>query len=183
MKNNYDKTPQCSHLRVEQWNAILEYVISASGGACQESLTEEEYYNLPHKFQNVISIRNWVDFYDALMVQFYFSIRPQDIKRIKPQMFSVEEGDWDIVIFRIKGKTGLEKKTENYRNGATGVVSEILKRKGNLEYLVFPDLDRSTQKFGVDVKLNALLKHAIDEVCPEYRGDVDWTMVKQLRDI
>ena len=182
-KFSIDKTPQCSHLRAEQWDAVLEYIHSASNGACSKSLTEEEYYNLPHKFQNVTSTRNWVDFYDALMVQFYFSIRPQDMKRIKPQMFSVVEGDEDKVIFRIKGKTGLEKKTENYRNGATEVVSEILKRKGNVEYLVFPNVDRSTQQSGVDVKLNALLKHAIDEVCPEYRGDVDWTMVKQLRDI
>ena len=173
-----DKTPQCSHLRVEQWDAVLEYVISASGGACQKSLTEDEYYNLPHKFQNVDSIRNWVDFYDALMVQWFFFTRSQDMKRIKPQMFSVVEGDEDKVIFRIKGKTGLEKETENYRNGATAVVSKILKRKGNLEYLVFSDVDRSTQKSGVDVKLNALLKHAINEVCPDYRGDMDWTMMR-----
>ena len=177
-KFDIDKTPECSHLRVEQFKAVLDYIISASNGACTQSLTEEEYYNLPHKFQNKLSTRNWVDFYDALMVQWFFFTRSQDMKRIKPQMFSVVEGDEDKVIFRIKGKTGLEKETENYRNGATAVVSKILKRKGNLEYLVFPDVDRSTQKSGVDVKLNALLKHAINEVCPDYRGDLDWTMMR-----
>tara|TARA_B100000886_G_scaffold337829_1_gene299373 strand:+ start:169 stop:1614 length:1446 start_codon:yes stop_codon:yes gene_type:complete len=177
-KFDIDKTPECSHLRVEQFKAVLDYIISASNGACTQSLTEEEYYNLPHKFQNKLSTRNWVDLYDAVMVQWFFFTRSQDMKRISPYMFSVVEGDEDKVIFRIKGKTGLEKETENYRNGATAVVSKILKRKGNLEYLVFPDVDRSTQKSGVDVKLNALLKHAINEVCPDYRGDLDWTMMR-----
>ncbi len=173
-----DITPECSHLRVEQFKAVLDYIISASNGACTKSLTEDEYYNLPHKFQNVLSTRNWVDLYDAVMVQWFFFTRSQDMKRIKPEMFSVVEGDEDKVIFRIKGKTGLLKESENYRNGATSVVSKILKRKGNLEYLVFPDVDRSTQKSGVDKKLNQLLKHAINEVCPEYRGDMDWTMMR-----
>ncbi len=178
-KFSIDKTPQCSHLRAEQWDAVLEYIHSASNGACSKSLTEEEYYNLPHKFQNVTSIRNWVDFYDALMVQWFFYTRSQDMKRIAPHMFSVvEDVEDEKVIFRIKGKTGLEKDTENFWGGATTVINKILKRKGNLEYLVFPDVDRSTQKSGVDVKLNTLLKHAINEACPDYRGDMDWTMVR-----
>ena len=177
-KFDIDITPECSHLRVGQFKAVLDYIISASNGACTQSLTEDEYYNLPHKFQNKLSPRNWVDFYDAVMVQWFFFTRSQDMKRITPQMFSVVEGDEDKVIFRIKGKTGLDKETENYRNGATAVINKILKRKGNLEYLVFSDVDRSTQKSGVDVKLNALLKHAINEVCPDYRGDMDWTMMR-----
>jgi len=177
-KFDIDITPECSHLRVGQFKAVLDYIISASNGACTQSLTEDEYYNLPHKFQNKLSPRNWVDFYDAVMVQWFFFTRSQDMKRITPQMFSVVEGDEDKVIFRIKGKTGLDKETENYRDGATTVINKILKRKGNLEYLVFPDVDRSTQKSGVDKKLNQLLKHAINEVCPEYRGDMDWTMMR-----
>ena len=177
-KFDIDITPECSHLRVGQFKAVLDYIISASNGACTQSLTEDEYYNLPHKFQNKLSPRNWVDFYDAVMVQWFFFTRSQDMKRITPQMFSVVEGDEDKVIFRIKGKTGLDKETENYRDGATTVINKILKRKGNLEYLVFSDVDRSTQKSGVDVKLNALLKHAINEVCPDYRGDMDWTMMR-----
>ena len=155
---------QVTHLRRDQWDALLKTVIDLSGGAAQEQLTLKEYKNLDFPVGNRLNQRNWVDLYDALHLQWFFYFRAEDMGRLRIEWFKkVGTKTVECRLEETKGDREIHK-TTHYRPDAVKFWTRLKKRRGNEGWLVTPHISRPSEggyEKGVLSLLNHLLKHAI----------------------
>ena len=176
-KYKKDITPEVEYLTIEQWEKLLEKVIELSNGNAMKDLKPDEYKNLPDTFIQIRSIRNWVDLYDALMLQWFFYLRPQDLDILLVEEFEL---DGNEVTLRIgKTKTGNTRDTYSWRSEGADVWKRIYKRRQNDLHVNCPSIDRQGKKTNkVRKRLNELLKYAISEAVPEFKRDKNWKMIR-----
>ena len=165
---------QVAHLKKSQWEALLKTVNELSGGAAKKSLTPEEYFNLEFKF-NRYNQRNWVDLHDALLLQWFFFFRSEDMGRLRSEWF---EESGDVVtcnLLETKGDREIHE-TENYRVDAHKFWRRLNKRKPQ-GFLVAPHVSRQSEN-GVRNLLNHLLKYAIEASGIKFQGGQSWTTIR-----
>jgi len=166
---------QVSHLRKDQWKTLVETVNELSGGAAKKSLTPEEYLNLDFKF-NRYNQRNWVDLHDALLLQWFFFLRSEDMGRLRSEWF--EETGVEVVTCNLQETKGHRKihETTHFRPDAYTFWRRLNKRRPQ-GFLVAPHVSRQSEN-GVRNLLNHLLRHAIDESGIKFTGNKSWTTIR-----
>ena len=137
---------QSDHFHREEWEKLVRQVLHLTDGAGQKSLSPEEYQALHFKPANRQNQRYWVDFYDGLMLMWFFFLRAEDLPRLKAEWFRSEEGKGgSFVICRLEETKGNRpiRQTHNLRPDGYKVWERITKRKPS-GYLLFPELDRNS---------------------------------------
>ena len=171
---------QVIHLRKEEWELLLQKVIELSGGQAKKQLTKKQYEELewsPNRNKTDCQ-RSWVDLFDALLLQWFFYLRAEDMPRLKSEWF-VERSDDEIVCLLEETKGDREIfETENYRPDAYNFCKRLKKRRPT-GYLVLPHLER---KVGRPTKhvgqyLRDLLLFALDE-CGISTDGKNWTTIR-----
>ena len=126
------------------------------------------------------SIRNWVDVFDAINLQWYFYFRAEDMYRLKAEWFRKTEDGW-ICDLETTKKDRPKHSSTHFRPDAEKFMDRLLQRKPS-GYLIFPDMERPKDNAAdsrVLKKLNILLKAALQECLPEFPvADCKWTTLR-----
>ena len=165
---------QVAHLKKSQWEALLKTVNELSGGAAKNSLTPEEYFNLDFKF-NRYNQRNWVDLHDALLLQWFFFFRSEDMGRLTSEWFEESDDEVTCNLQKTKGDREIHE-TTHYRPDAHKFWRRLNKRKPQ-GFLVAPHVSRQSEN-GVRDLLNHLLKYAIEASDIKFQGGQSWTTIR-----
>ena len=165
---------QVAHLKKSQWEALLKTVNELSGGAAKNSLTPEEYFNLDFKF-NRYNQRNWVDLHDALLLQWFFFFRSEDMGRLTSEWFEESDDEVTCNLQKTKGDREIHE-TTHYRPDAHKFWRRLNKRKPQ-GFLVAPHVSRQSEN-GVRNLLNHLLKYAIEASDIKFQGGQSWTTIR-----
>ena len=146
-------------LRREEWDELQKLVIELSGGIADKIISKEEYQQLEWTNRDRKNQRNWVDFYDALMTQYFFYVRPEDIPRLRMEWFR-EEGkgkDAQGILYMRELKGNRDKDNSYaYREGGLKHIRRIKNRETmtwlNLRHTAFvlmiednPDLRETSE--------------------------------------
>ena len=168
---------QVTHFRREQWETLLRCVVELSEGACMLHLSEDEYQNLEYSKFNRFNQRNWVDLHDAMLVQWFFYTRSRDLDRLQMQWFEAVPKKKKVICKLEDSKTGRIEETESYRPDAVRFWERISKRRGKSGYIMLPHIERPMERKVVHT-LNHLLRHAIDQCLPDFKGEKSWTTLR-----
>ena len=164
-----------------EWDALLNGVIELSSGAAKRDLTKREYQALDWKSSNLSNKRNWVDLYDALLFQWFYYLRAEDMCRLKSDWFT-DNGNNQIRCFLEETK-GYREKFETYafRPEHYQSIQRILKRKPD-GYITLPWMKRQAGREAesrCNKNLNILLKRAIENFVPNFSCDARcWTTIR-----
>ena len=174
---------QVEHFTKEEWEKIVKKVIQLSGAQANKSITQKQYLNLEWTERTIFNKRNWVDFYDCLMLMWFFYLRSMDMPTIQCQWFKevgVVEGVPTVHLKMEKTKQDRDKLyTEHYRPKGFDCFKRIKKRKPK-GYLGFPHYLRKEgeeDKSQVVETLNKMLKRVVD-LCHIKKRKVVWTVVR-----
>ena len=172
---------QVHHFNKTQWETLIKKVIELSGGAAQKALTKNQYENLDFKKHRLDNQRNWVDLYDALLLEWFFYLRSEDMPRLRTEWFS-DAGDQEIICWLVETKKDRPKhRTTHYRSDAYKFWKRLSKRRSNSGWLVAPHIPRQEEggaENGVRNRLNSTLKIAIKECLPNFSGNRSWTTIR-----
>jgi hypothetical protein len=162
----------------EEWDLICNKVIDLSGGVANKTLTLKQYEALEWSPKNKFNQRHWVDFYDCLMLMWFFYLRAEDMPRLKSEWFD-DLGD-EVRLYLEKIKGGRDKRiTFPYRPDGYRFWKRMNARKG-IGYLGFPLYSRqqdNEQDSNVVEMLNLMLKKVV-ELCRIKKRKVVWTTVR-----
>ena len=95
------------HFTHQEWEQLVRVAAELSGGAARRTLTAAEYLELPWTPTNRQNIRNWVDLYDALHLQWFYYLRSEDAPRLRSEWFSeqlTDAGEPQVICFLEKTK-------------------------------------------------------------------------------
>jgi len=126
-----------------------------------------------------------VDFYDALMTQWYFYLRAEDIPRLKLEWFR-EEGEGkeavSVLYFgEIKGNARIKYDSYSYRGDSIKHIRRMIKRRGEKGWAFFDFYNRPVNNSGDSQVLetcNYLLQHAVKELRIKKRENMTWTNLR-----
>lgn len=166
---------QVDHFHKEEWEDLVRHALDCTEGAGQASLTPAEYQSLAFTPANRQNQRYWVDFYDGLMLLWFFYLRAEDLPRVKAEWFREAQGErGPYVICRLEETKGNRdiKQTHNLRPDGYKVWQRITKRKPS-GYLLFPELDRGS----VNPNFRFLLKES-KKACSITRAGLSTTQVR-----
>ena len=166
---------QVDHFHKEEWENLVRHALDCTQGAGQASLTPAEYQSLAFTSANRQNQRYWVDFYDGLMLLWFFYLRAEDLPRVKAEWFREAQGErGPYVICRLEETKGNRdiKQTHNLRPDGYKVWQRITKRKPS-GYLLFPELDRGS----VNPNFRFLLKES-KKACSITRAGLSTTQVR-----
>lgn len=156
---------QVQHLTNNQWDRLLTAVIELSQSSARQHLNQEEYLKLEWKKTNRINQRNWVELYDALLLEWFFYLRAEDMYRLKSEWFK-DQGDETIICNLETTKRDRPiHQTTHYRSDAYRFW-ERLNRRRPKGFLVFPHIKRPEGNLAdsrVLKDLNFLLKHVMEK--------------------
>lgn len=178
------QTKQERHLTHPEWERLISSVIELSEGAALKLLSPQEYKSLPFTVRNRKNVRNWVDLYDALYLQWFYYLRSQDMPIMRGEWFKEEYDDsekdtqWALLLGKVKTNRDLHD-TYTYRRDAYKNISRTLRRKPS-GYLALPHLKRivgSENESHVGETLNHLLKEACIRAGVSPVG-VKWTTIR-----
>jgi hypothetical protein len=172
---------QVAHLTNTQWERLVAKIVDLSGGTARQKLTNGQYASLQWSSRNRLSIRNWVDLYDALHLQWFFYLRAEDMPRLRSEWFR-DQGDGTVLCFleETKGNRLLHQ-TFHYRPDAYSFWERMVLRRP-AGYLILPHLFRprgnESDSHCLET-LNFLLKNAMT-MCdpPIHAADVTWTTIR-----
>ena len=169
---------QKRHFAHQEWEQLVRGVVELSDGAARKTLTPEEYLGLPWTPTNRQNIRNWVDLYDALHLQWFYYLRSEDAPRLRSEWFSeqlTEAGEPQVICFLEKTKSDRDKHYA-YRPDALDNVRRILKRKpiGWLNFHCIKRTEGSENESNVGETINFLLKHSCEKAGISTKG-INWT--------
>ncbi len=175
------QTRQVCHLTMNQWTKLTNAVFDETQGKELKTYTPSDYSNLPFNPKNKDNIRNWVDLFDALMLEWFFYLRAEDMYRLKPDWFiKQEDKTWVCNLQTTKGNRPIHQ-TTHYRP-ETSYVERIIKRKKDFDYIIFPHLNRpvnNPSESHVLETLNHLLKKVMSKALPEFpKEDIKWTTIR-----
>lgn len=159
------QSKQVQHLTNKQWERLLEAVIELSHGSARDNLDQAEYLKLEWKRSNRITQRNWVDLYDALLLEWFFYLRAEDMYRLKSEWFK-DQGDRTIICNLETTKRDRPiHQTTHYRSDAYRFWERLNRRKPK-GFLIFPHIKRpegNPADSSVLRSLNYLLKHVMEK--------------------
>ena len=72
--------------------SLLEQSLNLGEDKEAITLSPEEYDQLDWTPLNHLNVRNWVDLWDALNLQWYFYLRAKDMYRTKSEWFKDDDG-------------------------------------------------------------------------------------------
>ena len=162
----------------QEWEKIGKKVIELSGGVANTTLTKQEYMALEFNPSNRCCERNWVDFYDCLMMMWFFFLRAEDMPRLRSEWFMQRDGKITLYLKRTKADRS-KHETFPFRPDGHRVTKRILERKPK-GYLSFPHYQRKDweeQDSRVVKTLNFLLKKVVS-MCGIEKRKVTWTVVR-----
>jgi len=159
------QTKQVQHLTQKQWDQLLAAVVDLSFDSARQHLDPDEYLDLEWSKNNRLNQRNWVDLYDALLLEWFFYLRAEDMYRLRSEWFK-DQGNRTVVCnLETTKKDRPIHQTTHYRNDAYRFW-ERLKRRKPSGYLVLPQIERPSGNPAdshVLKTLNFLLKHVMDQ--------------------
>ena len=172
---------QVPHLKIEEWKLLLRTVFELGEGKEAKARTSTQYNSLDFNPNNRQCVRNWVDLYDAMQLEWFFYLRAEDMCRLKSEWFSRRDtGSWTCFLETTKKDRQLHQ-TSHYRRDADSYLKRILGRKPN-GYLVLPHMNRpdgNEAESGVLKSLNFLLKKAFAKCLPEFPIEsAKWTTIR-----
>ncbi len=155
-------------LQRDEWNLLLETVIGLSGGIANKHITNEQYVELSNQGTRIHQPRNWVDLYDALILMYFFHLRPEDMPRVKSEwIYQKTDGSYYLYLEEVKGNRLYRHESTSFREGSDAALERIKKRKPK-GFLIFTDSYLTGRDVGdyadcqVLESLNVLLQHAIE---------------------
>ena len=172
---------QVCHLTKSEWTTLTSAVFDKTEGKELLTYTPSDYDKLPFNPRNKDNIRNWVDLFDALMLQWFFYLRAEDMYRLKTDWFKAQvDGTWVCNLETTKADRPIHQ-TTHYRPDIS-YVKRIIARKKDFEYVLFPYLPRplnNESESHVLETLGYLLKKVIAEAIPEFpSADRKWTTIR-----
>ena len=172
---------QVRHLTKEEWDILQRHVFELGEGKDAVAYTPTKYKKLDWSSSNRQNTRNWVDFLDALMLEWFFYLRSEDMYRIKSEWFKkVSNKEWVCDLETTKKDRPIHR-TTHYREDAVKVMKRITARKPN-GYLILPHLNRPSGNpadSSVLLTLNFLLKKAMEECLPDFpKESMKWTTIR-----
>ena len=162
----------------EEWDLICNKVIDLSGGVANKTLTLKQYEALEWSPKNKFNQRHWVDFYDCLMLMWFFYLRAEDMPRIKSEWFE-DQGDRASLYLK-KMKTDRDLRiTHHYFPDGYRFWKRMNKRKpkGYLGFPLYPRKAGEENDSNVVEMLNLMLKMVVD-LCHIKKRKVVWTVVR-----
>ena len=125
--------------------------------------------------------RNWVDLYDALLLEWFFYLRAEDMYRLRSEWFR-DQGDCTVICnLETTKKDRSIHQTTHYRSDAYRFWKRMVTRRPR-GYLVLPHLERppgNPADSHVLKTLNHLLKTAIEQCLPEFpESERKWTTIR-----
>ena len=158
------RTKAVRSLTKHQWESLLTTVIDLTEGNARRAATPRWYWGLQWTQANRCNIRNWVDLWDALLLQWFFYLRAEDMPRL---MFDWFTGDskskqFSCLLGITKGDRD-QVRTRAFRQDHYDHMLTVLSRRRSGEYLVLPYMNRDDGEEGKPVlaNLNFLLKEAV----------------------
>ena len=172
---------QVTHLDHKSWDILNRHIFELGDGKDAVCYKPEDYQALPFNNFNRKNVRNWVDVYDAINLQWYFYLRAEDMYRIKGEWFKeMDDGSFYCDLETTK-KDRPKHRTTHYRPDAVSFMKRLLQRKPK-GYLIFPHLPRpigNEAESSVLLTLNFLLKSAINDCLPDFPSDAcKWTTLR-----
>ena len=172
---------QVQHLKREEWNLLLRTVFELGEGMEAIANSPSEYKALPFNPYNRKNIRNWVDLYDGLMLEWFFFLRAEDMYRLRSEWLKNNEPrEWVCNLETVKKDKPIHQ-TFHYRSDADSYLKRITSRKPN-GYLVLPHKNRpvgNEAESSVLLDLNYLLKIAFEKCLPNFpKSERKWTTIR-----
>ena len=171
---------QVKHLTQKEWNTLRRHIFDLGEGMDAVTFSDQDYRALPHNPQNNKNVRNWVDVFDAINLQWFYYFRAEDMYRLKAEWFRKTDDGW-ICDLETTKKDRPKHTTFYYRPDAEKFMDRLMKRKPK-GYLIFPDMRRPVGNAAdsrVLEKLNDLLKVAIQECLPDFsKTNRNWTTLR-----
>jgi len=175
------QTKQVKHLSTIEWESLLKGIVELSQGVANTTLTPKQYKTCQWHQSSRINQRNWVDLYDALLLEWFFYLRAEDMYRIKSEWFK-DQGDKTVVCnLETTKKDRPLHQTTHYRQDGYRFWKRLNTRKPK-GYLVLPHIERPTGNPAdshVLKTLNFLLKQAMTKFVPNFpKEQVKWTVIR-----
>ena len=172
---------QVQHFTFDQWQLLMQTIFELGEGKEGKARTRKQYEALPFNPHNRKCVRNWVDLYDAMALEWFFFLRAEDMCRLKSEWFKRNDsGSWNCFLETTKKDRQLHK-TSHYRRDADSYLKRIIGRKPD-GYLIFPHMNRplgNEAESGVLGSLNFLLKIAIEKCLPDFPlKERKWTTIR-----
>ena len=171
---------QVKHLTQNEWQTLYRQIFDLGEGMDAVTFSKHDYQALPYTPFNNKNVRNWVDVFDAINLQWFYYFRAEDMYRLKAEWFKKTEDGW-ICNLETTKKDRPKHTTYYYRPDAEKFMDRLMKRKPE-GYLIFPDMKRplgNAADSGVLKKLNDLLKVAIQECLPDFPvANRSWTTLR-----
>ena len=170
-------------LRREEWDELVKLVIELSGGIANKIISKEEYQQLEWTDRDRKNQRNYVDFYDALMTQYYFYVRAEDIPRLRMERFREEgKGEDERGILYMRELKGNRAKDNSYafREGELNHIRRMKSRKPDDGWSWFPQYQRTIKnpKKATLKCVNHLLQESLKTLGIEKREAMTWTNLR-----
>ena len=171
---------QVRHLLREEWDTLLRGVFELGEGKESVCFTPKDYSSLSFTNRSKENVRNWVDLWDALNLEWFFFLRSEDMYRLKSEWFSETKDGWFCDLETTK-RDRPRHRTTHYRKDANKFMKRLSQRKPK-GYLIFPHLNRpenNPSESNVLENLNYLLKVAMGKYLPDFpRSECKWTMIR-----
>ena len=179
------QSDQVVHIRKNDWETLLKGINVLSEKNAEKILSIDEYENLPFKKHRLDNPRNWVDLHDALLVEWFFYLRAEDMPRLRVEWFNEikDEDGTEIQVDLEETKGDRDKHTStHYRPEAVENWKRISARRNKKGWLICPTVKRTQEgggEYSVQKRLNTLLKRAIKNLLPEYADkSISWTNIR-----
>ena len=159
------QTKQVQHLTQKQWDQLLAAVVDLSLDSARQLLDPDEYRELEWSKSNRLNQRNWVDLYDALLLEWFFYLRAEDMYRIKSEWFRNQGNQTVVCNLETTKKDRPIHQTTHYRKDGFRFWERLHRRKPS-GYLVLPQIERpegNPADSHVLKTLNFLLKHVMEK--------------------
>ena len=169
-----------------EWAKLVDFVVEQSKGAAIKNLSQEQYQKLDWTNRKRLNQRNWVDFYDALMTQWYFYLRAEDMPRMKLEWFREEgegkEAEAVLYMGEVKGNR-IKDDSYSYRGDSIKHIRRMIKRRGEKGWAWFDFYKRPANNPAdsqVLETLNYFLQSSVEKIKPKIkkREKMTWTNIR-----
>ena len=175
------QTKQVTHLNHEQWELLIRTVKEECDFVVNKPMDYKQYQSLSCSYRRD-NQRNWVDLYDALLLEYFFFLRSEDMHRLKSEWFQNDgTGNYQCLLEETKRDRDIHL-TQSFRPEADGYMRKMKARRPKKGYLIFPLMLRPDEG-GAENKvrnlLNHLLRKAVAKCLPDFDlGKKPWTTIR-----
>ncbi|KGG20339.1 hypothetical protein [Prochlorococcus marinus] len=176
-------------LTKNEWHKLISYVIEKSSNVADKGISRDQYLNLKWNKNNRKNPRNYVDFYDALMTQWFFYTRAEDMPRLRIEWF--REGSYEtktgqkepqaiLYMGEVKGHRPKDD-SFSYRRNSLKWFRNFQKRKEKRGWCWFDFYDRPPNNPAdsqVLETLNFLLQESLKDLRVKKKKRMTWTNIR-----